>query len=428
MSDPVTLQAYGLASGMLAPLVPAYLRRRARRGKEDLERIDERLGRPGRPRPAGPLVWLHGASVGELVSIVPLAAALTTRGLAVLVTSGTVTSARIAAQRLPAGAFHQFAPVDTPAATRGFIEHWRPDIGIFVESELWPNLVRAASAQGTALAVVNGRMSERSAKGWSRAPGFIQALLKRFQLCLAQTGEDAARYRGLGAPDVREVGNLKFDAEALPVDAAQLDALRQAIAGRPVFVAASTHPGEEEIVIASHMALARRIPGVLSVIAPRHPERGLPIAELAAQAGLVACRRAQGALPEAATDLYIADTVGEMGLVYRLAPLAFVGGSFAPRGGQNPIEPAKLGVAILHGPEVFNFTDVYAAFDAAGGALALTGPDALASEAARLMTDPAALAAMQRKADATAQGLSGALGRTLDALDPLIARAQGRVR
>lgn len=426
MRDPLSLHAYRLVSMAVAPLAPAYLRRRARRDKEDLSRLNERLGHPRLPRPEGPLVWLHGASVGELVSVVPLAGALTARGLNVLVTSGTVTSARIAVQRLPTGAFHQFAPIDTPRATRRFIEHWRPDAGVFVESELWPNLVRSAADTGTALAIVNGRMSERSAAGWKRAPGFIRALLGRFPVCLTQTEADAARYRSLGAPDVRTVGNLKFDADALPVDALQLAEMRNALAERPVFVAASTHPGEEEIVVAAHLAAAQRLPGLVTVIAPRHPDRGQPIAALAEQAGLKARRRALGERPDAETDLYIADTVGEMGLVYRLGPLAFVGGSFAPRGGQNPIEPAKLGVAILHGPDVFNFTDVYAAFDADGGSRRLDSPDALGVAVATLIGDPAALAAMQRHAAGTADRFSGAMARTLEALAPVLPHGGAR--
>lgn len=420
MSDPLSLRAYALATRIVAPLVPRYINKRIKAGKEDATRLNERFGKPVMARPAGPLVWLHGASVGELVSILPLTERLLAQNLNVLVTTGTTTSAAVAAQRLPKGAIHQFVPVDTPAATTGFIAHWRPDAAIFAESELWPNLVRAAKAGGARLAIVNGRMSARSLKGWSRARGFVAALLGRFDAVLAQTVEDAARYRALGAKGATSVGNIKFDAPPLPVDAAELARLRAAIGDRPVFVAASTHPGEEEIVIASHRAAAAEVPGLMNVIAPRHPERGETIAALARAAGLATARRSQGETPDAQTQLYIADTMGEMGLVYRLGHLAFVGGSYAPRGGQNPIEPAKLGVAVLHGPDVSNFTDVYAAFDAAGGALAVNDPDALGKTVAALLGDGDRLAAIQAKATATADSLSGAIERTMAALAPLL--------
>jgi 3-deoxy-D-manno-octulosonic-acid transferase len=420
VSDPLTLHLYRLATHLAAPALPWYLRRRIKAGKEDPTRISERFGTPGKARPPGPLVWLHGASVGELVSILPLAEGLVGRGFGVLVTTGTTTSAEVAASRLPQGVIHQFVPVDTPAATEKFVAHWRPDLAIFAESELWPNLIRAAKAGGARLAIVNGRMSERSLKGWSRHPGFIRALLRRFDLVLGQTGDDAARYALLGAAGASSAGNIKFDAPPLPVDEAELARLKAALAGRPVFVAASTHPGEEEIVVATHLKVAAEVPGLVTVIAPRHPERGEAISTLAQAAGLPIARRSQGAAISGQTQLYIADTVGEMGLVYRLGGLAFVGGSFAPRGGQNPIEPAKLGVAVIHGPDVANFTEVYAAFDAAGGALEIAAPDALGPAVVELLSNPPRLAAMQRQAMATADGLSGAVARTLAALAALL--------
>lgn len=392
------------------------------------ERLNERLGRPALPRPAGPLAWVHAASVGELVSVLPLIGLLGERGLAVLVTTGTVTSATVAAQRLPESAFHQFAPIDTPGAARRFVAHWRPDLAIFVESELWPNLIVAAHKAGARLALVNGRLSERSATGWGRAPKFIRAVLSRFSPCLMQTEGDAARLASLGAGDARCLGNLKFDAADLAADAAALADMRRAIGSRPVFIAASTHPGEEEIVIAAHLGMAQALPGLLTVLAPRHPNRGDSIAAMAQAAGLCVARRAAGEALASDTAIYVADTLGELGLIYRLGGLAFVGGTYAPVGGQNPIEPAKLGLAVLHGPGVSKSAEVYAAFDAGGGARLVGEPDELGVVATALLADPARLAAMQAKARATAKELGGALARTLEALTPLIAQALERRR
>lgn len=428
MAASPALTLYRALSGLVSPVVPLLLRRRLKTGKEDAARLNERLGHPARPRPPGPLVWLHGASVGETVSILPLVAPLMARGFNVMLTSGTVTSAAIADKRLPEGAFHQFIPVDTPGAAKRFIAHWKPEIGLIAESELWPNLIMAASAAGTRLAIINGRMSDRSLRKWQKLPEMIGALLGAFSLCLAQSDGDAARYRALGAAGATSPGNLKFDVAALGCDAVELGRLTDAIGARPRFVMASTHPGEEEILIASHRSAAARLAGLVTVIAPRHPQRGEPIAALARAAGLSVARRSTGETIGPQTDLYIADTIGELGLIYRLAPLAFLGGSYIPHGGQNPIEPAKLGVGVLHGPHVFNFTDVYAAFDAAGGSLAVDDPDRLGETIAALLADPARLAAMQSAAQTSADALGGALARTLEALEPLLAAAREGAR
>lgn len=421
MGAAIGLALYRALSGLVTPLVPLVLKRRLARGKEDGARLNERLGRPTRARPAGPLAWLHGASVGETVSLLPLVAPLIGRGYAVMLTSGTVTSAEIAANRLPAGAFHQFIPIDTPGAARRFVAHWQPDLVLFAESELWPNLIRAADRPGATLAIINGRMSERSMRSWLRMPASIRAVLGHFDLVLAQSAEDAARYRTLGA-EADTVGNIKFDVAALPCDTDEHARLMADIGDRPVFIAASTHPGEEEIVVAAHLAAAQRLPGLLTIIAPRHPVRGGSIRALAEAAGLNVAQRALGEAITPATTLYVADTIGELGLIYRLGSLAFLGGSYIPHGGQNPIEPAKLGRGVLHGPHVFNFTDVYAAFDAAGGAALEAEPDQLGPRIADLLGQPARLAAMQQAASATAEGLGGALGRTLEAIARCVER------
>jgi 3-deoxy-D-manno-octulosonic-acid transferase len=416
---PLTLRLYAAAGTLLTPFAGHILRRRLARGKEHPERLGERLGRPGRARPAGFLVWLHAASVGETMSILPLIGRLAARGLPVLLTTGTVTSAELAARRLPEGALHQFVPIDLPGPVRRFLDHWRPDLALFCESELWPGLMRAVRARGVPLGIVNGRMSARSARAWQRLPGTARALLGDLALCLGQSAEDAARYRALGAP-AEAIGNLKFDVPPLPVEARARAALDAAIAGRPVLLAASTHPGEEEIVLRAAERLRAADPALLTVLAPRHPGRSAEIAALCTAHGEAPAIRSLGALPGPETRIYLADTLGELGLFYALATLAFVGGSLVPVGGHNPIEPAKLGAPVLHGPEIANFRDVYAALAGAGGAIAVTDAASLAEEAGRLLAAPAA---RQRLADAAREVVArseGALARTLAALAPLL--------
>jgi 3-deoxy-D-manno-octulosonic-acid transferase len=421
---PFSVKAYGGASRLLYPMVHPFLASRRKRGKEDAARLGERKGQAGLPRPEGLLVWLHGASVGELISLLPIAEHLTSRGVAVLVTSGTVTSAEVARRRLPEGAVHQYVPLDLPAYVERFLAHWRPDIGVFVESELWPNLIHAAQAAGAHLVLVNARMSERSHRRWLRFPAFITSMLSRFELVLAQTEADGARLTELGAPRVQSIGNLKYDVPAPPADARKLAELRTALGARPVVVAASTHAGEEALIAQAHKAAAALVPGLLTVIAPRHPARGGDAAAAVAQAGLSSCRRSEGALPDAGADVYVADTIGELGLFYRCGRLAFLGGSLVPHGGQNPIEPAKLGCAILHGPHVGNFTEVYAALKEAKGALEVPDAASLAEAMVRLLGQPVMLDGMAAQAAAKVTEMSGAVQRTTDALEPFLIQAR----
>ena len=294
---PATLRTYRLLSAAAAPLVPLWLARRLKRGKEDGARLSERRGAPGMARPPGPLVWLHGASVGELASVLPLIERIGARGIGMLVTTGTVTSGGLAEQRLPRGVIHQFVPLDVPRFVRRFLEHWRPDLALFVESDLWPNMMIETSRRGVPMILVNGRLSENSFRRWRYLPGAIGNLLRRFDLCLAGTPGDATRLGDLGAPRVVTTGNLKLDVPAPPADSASLKALADAIGRRPVIAAVSTHAGEESIVIAAHGRLRAQFPGLLTLIAPRHPERGPGVAEIARAAGLSATLRSRGALP-----------------------------------------------------------------------------------------------------------------------------------
>jgi len=334
------------------------------------------------------------------------------------VTTGTVTSSGLAAERLPRGAIHQYVPVDVPRYVRRFLDHWRPDLALFVESDLWPNRILEASRRRIPMIMVNARLSENSFKRWRFLPASIVNLLQRIDLCLARTAGDAERLSALGAPRIVTAGDLKLDVPPPPCDAAKLAALRDAIGRRPLIAAASTHDGEERAMIEVHMRLRAQFPGLLTLIVPRHPERGAAVTVQAGGAGLTARLRSRGELPTPATDVYVADTVGELGIVYRLAPVVFVGGSLVRHGGQNPIEPAKLGAAILHGPHVWNFADIYAALDAAHGAERVEDTGRLTAGLAALMMQPAARQNVADNAHATVSGLSGALERTLHAIEP----------
>jgi 3-deoxy-D-manno-octulosonic-acid transferase len=415
---PWLLRVYRLAMAAATPLAPLVWSYRLRRGKEDPSRLRERRGETTTARPSGALIWLHGASVGEITTVLPLIERLRADGFQVLVTSGTVTSAELAQQRLPPGAIHQFVPHDAPRYVNAFLDHWRPDLALFVESDLWPNLVLASAARKIPLVLVNGRVSHRSFSRWALVPGVIRTLLKRLDLCLAQSPIDARRYAKLGGTRVIMTGNLKLDVPAPPVDAAELQAIKSATGNRMVIAAASTHPGEETAVLEAHRRLRQRFPGLLTMIAPRHPNRGAAVAELAASVGSTAALRSRGEKPSAQKEIYVADTVGELGLVYRLAPIVFMGGSLVSHGGQNPIEAAKLGAAILHGPYVWNFADIYFALDRAHGAEQVDNADMLTARIGAWLEDAATRDAVATAGRQTVEALGGALARTLRALEP----------
>jgi 3-deoxy-D-manno-octulosonic-acid transferase len=338
----------------------------------------------------------------------------------ILVTSGTVTSAAIVAKRFPADIIHQYVPYDSPRYVERFLDHWRPSLALFIESDLWPNLILSSAARRLPMVLINGRMSHRSFPRWRRVSGTISALLGRFDICMAQSTVDAERFIALGSRNVVITGNLKLDVPAPPADQARLEQLLLLTRGRPIILAASTHPGEEEIWLEAHRALAGIFPALLSVIVPRHAARGETIARAMAASGLKVAVRSRAALPTASTDIYVADTMGEMGLFYRLAPIVFMGGSLVEHGGQNPIEAVKLGAAIVHGPHVFNFTDIYQALDRAEGARRADSLEMLVKHLGQLLADPAAHAASVAAAARVVDDLGGALERTLAALEPYL--------
>jgi 3-deoxy-D-manno-octulosonic-acid transferase len=412
--------AYGLAGRLGTPLVSLYLARRARRGKEDSARRGERLGRTQTPRPAGPLVWVHAASVGESLAVLPVLRALreTRPDLRLLMTSGTVTSAKLLAERLPQGALHQYVPVDVPQAVTRFLDHWRPALALFVESELWPTTLRQLSRRRIPTALVNARMSARSFARWSRAPALARSLLGRFSLVLAESEASADRFRRLGAPDVAATGNLKVAAAELE---GRDEALARAVDGRPSWIAASTHPGEESLVLAAHRLLLARHPDLLTILCPRHPERGEALAREIDGLGLPLARRSLGQLPRATDQIYLADTLGELGPLYRASRLAFVGGSLVPRGGQNLLEPARLGIPVLAGPHTHNQAEAAARLDAAGALLRVADAQSLAATVGRLLGDEAERTRRGAAAATAAASEAQVLDRVLAALQPLLA-------
>jgi 3-deoxy-D-manno-octulosonic-acid transferase len=411
------------------PLLELYLRRRMKAGREDADRFDERHGIASRPRPHGFLIWFHAASVGESMSMLRLLDRLLEErpNLSILVTTGTVTSAAMVAERLKNRVIHQYVPVDRSAWVRRFLDHWRPDCAVWIESEIWPNLLTGIAERRIPAALVNARMSERSHARWSLAPNTIRRLLSSFELCLAQTEAEAARLGELGARDVRYVGHLKFAADPLPADGQALEQLKAAIGTRPLWVLASSHAGEEDVAIAAHRRLAERFPDLLTVIVPRHTRRGGAIADLAESAGLTASLRSSGLPPSVKDGLYIADSMGELGLWYRLTDIACIGGSLVPIGGHNPIEAAQLGCALLYGPHMFTVAGVAAELQAENAAMIVSDDKSLADAVAWLLEDKAAALAMATAARSIAERNRHVLDRAFAVLDPLIDRAeQGR--
>lgn len=420
MRRPLSLKLYASALGLLEPLARPLLARRVRAGKEDPARLDERLGRSTVPRPEGALVWLHGVSVGESMSLLPLVGALKTQrsDLALLVTSGTRTSANLLAQRLPEGVIHQYAPLDAPAAVTRFLDHWEPDLGVLVESELWPNLILGAHERGVKLALLSARMTEGSARGWSRAPAAAKVVLDAFDLILPQEAETQARLSSLGAR-TGPLLNLKTVGESLPFDALELARLRTAVGRRRVVLAANTHPGEDEIVIEAFRRAG--LTDTLLVIAPRHPARGEAVAALLS--GFAVARRAANQPLTPNTTAYVADTLGEMGLLYSLADVVVMGGGFLPGiGGHNPLEPARLERPILTGPHTFNATALYADLFADAAAIEAADSAALARHLKGLNDYPHIGRRMGEAALACAQRQGGALDQAMALLEPLLPR------
>ena len=414
------LTAYRLAGYAALPLVPLLLAYRTANGKEDPARRQERYGRATLERPAGALVWIHAASVGETNAVLPLVRRIVEEGLNVLFTTVTVTSAAVAAQRLPRGAIHQYSPIDVVPFVSRFLDHWKPDLAISVESEIWPTKMDRLVARDIPHIFVNARMSERSFRRWQKIESGRHGLFGQVTMALAQSEGDGERLGALGVRDVRVTGNLKFDVPPPHATPEMVEAVRRDVEGRSVFLAASTHEGEEEVIAAAHRVLRHRRPELLTIIVPRHPVRGLAIRDQLVAKGLSVALRSAGEPITARTDIYLADTLGELGIFYRIAPIAFIGGTLVPVGGHNPIEAAQLNVAILHGTHVHNAAEIYAALDRTGRAEVIRSSEQLAKVLDDLFADPNA---MRRRATKAAEALApftGALDATMRALVPYL--------
>jgi 3-deoxy-D-manno-octulosonic-acid transferase len=418
------LIVYRLLTRLLEPLAPRLLDARAKQGKEDPVRVDERLGLTTVARPAGDLVWLHGVSVGETLSLLPVVERIRRQrpDLAILVTSGTLTSAQLLAQRLPVGVIHQFAPVDAPGAVAAFLDHWQPALAVFVESELWPNLILEARRRGVKLVLASARITERTVEGWRRFPGAVRQILSAFDRILPQDETSAARLHSLGARIDGHV-NLKLSGEAPPHDAAAFTRLSAAIGDRPVVVAASTHDGEEIAIVRALDKLADRL---CLILVPRHPARSADIATALTRDGYRFARRSQGHEPDRDTDLYLADTLGEMGLFLRLADVVVMGGSFSaalekpPVGGHNPLEPARLGKPAVTGPDMSNWATVTDALVEAGGLAIVQAPWDLPAVLAPLLANTDAARVMGERGRRAATEAGSGLDRLWETLAPLL--------
>lgn len=397
------LSLYHFLTRHSAPVLEGLLKRRLAAGKEVPERLDERKGQTERTRPEGPLAWVHAASVGEAQSALIIIHQLLLRypALQVLVTTGTRTSAETMEKSLPARAFHQFYPLDHPEWTHDFLETWTPDVILWLESELWPNMLAHIQARTIPFILINARLSERSFRRWRIFKPVISSLLKTFSLVLCQSEQDAKSFKTLGATEITVTGNLKYAAAPLPADDPALKALQGALLGRPCWLYASTHKGEELLAARIHQTLKNALPDLLTIIVPRHPERRDDLRKDLAPSGLnIIWRSTDKALPDAQTDLYIADTMGELGLFYRLAPIACIGRTFSDDGGggHNPIEAAQLHCAVLHGPQTQNLQDIFSEMDEQGAALCVQNESDLAQTLHRFLTTPESLEKQQERA------------------------------
>jgi len=414
------LGAYRLAGSAAFPLVGPYVAWRASKGKEDRSRRHERSGYAGKPRPVGPLIWAHAASVGETIAIVPLLETILDLGVNVVLTTGTITSAQVAEERLGDSIIHQFVPLDLKPAITRFLDHWQPDLALMAESEIWPMTIMELGLRRIPQVLVNGRLSDRSFASWQKRPYIAEALFENMSHVVAQSDVDAERFEALGARPVTVSGNLKVDTTPPPVDERALHSIARQLSLRPTWAAISTHEGEERFAAEIHMMLRSRHPGLLTIIVPRHPDRGPALAAELAAMGLRVVTRSSGDRIRSDTDILLGDTIGEMGLYLRLTDIAFVGKSLTGEGGQNPLEPAMLETAVLAGRNVQNFREAYQRLIDSGAAKLVADRDMLAGAVNFLLLNDATRRSMIAAGAATVEEMRGALAKTMRALEPFI--------
>ena len=414
------LTAYRFAGAAAYPLIGPYVAWRTSQGKEDRTRSRERYGMAGRPRPEGPLIWMHAASVGETIAVVPVIESILDYGVNIVLTTGTVTSAQVAEERLGSRIIHQYVPLDLKPAVSRFLDHWRPDLAIIAESEIWPMTILELGARHVPQVLINGRLSDRSFKSWKKRAHIAEALFENMAHVVAQSDVDGERFRSLGARPVTVSGNLKGDTAPPPVDEKALHALRRQIGSRPTWAAISTHEGEEVVAAEVHAALQSRHRGLLTIILPRHPDRAEALTEQISGMGLKVARRSKDERLTPDTDILLGDTIGEMGLYLRLTEIAFVGRSLTSEGGQNPLEPAMLETAVLAGRNVQNFREAYQRLLDRGGAKLVRDRDMLAGAVNFLLSNEVARHEMIAAGSATVDEMRGALAHTLRSLEPYI--------
>lgn len=417
---PILIGIYLGLAVVLTPLFHLLFWMRCRSGKERPDRKGERFGYSRISRPDGRLIWIHAASVGETMSVLPLIDALSQAGSKVLLTTVTVTAAELAQSRLPEGAIHQFVPFDAPGPVTRFLDQWKPDLVMVVESEVWPCLFDQMRSRSTPFVLLNGRLSEGSHKSWSKFPRVSGYIFNCLDQVLAQSAADAERFRMLGCKNVETPGNLKFDAEEPVADAGTVSDLKAQIGARKVWLAALTHPGEDEITLQAFRQLRKEFPDLLLILVPRHPARADEIKDLVEEQGLTIACRSKGDRIDEKTQVYLGDTLGEMGLYYRLAPVTFLGGSFNDAGGHNPVEATLAGSALVTGPRVSNARAVYKDFWIAGASVRVREPEGLAAAVARLLDAPEKAGQQSEDARALVEAGRGALQKTLALLAPFL--------
>lgn len=416
----LALSTYRWAGAIIFPVVGAYVAFRASKGKEERGRQGERYGVASVARPSGPLVWVHAASVGETSAVTPLVEAIVEMGIHVVLTTGTVTSAKMVQDRLGDRVIHQYVPLDLKPAVDRFLTHWQPDLAVICESEIWPMTILELGTRRVPQVLVNGRLSDRSFAAWNKRASIAEALFENLAHVVAQSDIDGERFRTLGARPVTVSGNLKVDTAVPPVDNSQLLALQKMIGPRKTWAAISTHQGEEEIVAQVHQMLKARHRDLLTILVPRHPDRAAEVAALIETMGMKVALRSRNDPIDADTDIFIGDTIGDMGLYLRMAEIAFVGRSLTAQGGQNPLEPAMLKSAILSGRNVQNFRDSYQRLIKNGAAKLVRDKDMLAGAVNYLFNNPAERQIMIDAGLKTVEDMRGSLSRTMTALEPYL--------
>ncbi|QBK29495.1 lipid IV(A) 3-deoxy-D-manno-octulosonic acid transferase [Roseitalea porphyridii] len=416
----LALQTYRWAGMAAYPFMGIYVGMRATRGKEQHDRRGERYGKPSATRPLGPLVWVHAVSVGETGAVSGLIGRLRAHDIPVVLTTGTVTSAALARDRFGDDVLHQYVPLDLKPAVSRFLNYWQPDLAVFAESEIWPMTILELGARRIPQVLINGRMSDRSFKRWQNRLALAESLFENLSHVAAQTEKDGERFRALGARPVTVSGNLKADVPVPSVDPGTYAQMQARLDGRPVWLAVSTHEGEEMVAARVHKMLKKRWPGLLTVIVPRHPTRAEELAAAMGGMGLSVARRTVDKMPAAASDIFLGDTIGEMGLYLRMGKIAFVGRSLTAEGGQNPLEPAMLGCAVLTGPNLANFEEIYGRFCEARAARVVDDEMMLAKAVNFLLGNAALCDAMAEAGRGVIADMSGALDRTWQTLSPYV--------